>query len=84
MQYVGQTTQKFSSRLSGHRHNIKYNLMSKTPHVAPHFNQAGHDYSCTIVQRISHNNQARLDMAESLWIHRLNTVHPYGLNEYNP
>ena len=84
MQYVGQTTKPFRSRLCSHRHNILYNRASEAPHVAPHFNQTGHDYECTILQKIPSGEKTKLAKAESLWISRLNTVWPNGLNEMHP
>ena len=84
IQYVGQTINSFSTRLSGHRHNIKFNKTAKAPHVAPHFNISGHSLSCTLLQRVAVQDQAKLNLAESIWIHRLNCVWPMGLNEHDP
>jgi len=84
MQYVGQTINSFNLRLSQHRHNILHNVKCKAPHVAPHFNIPGHDYKCVVLQLIKNEDKSKLNIAESLWIQRLSTMWPHGLNEYNP
>ena len=84
MQYVGQTTNAFSTRLCGHRHNIMYGKSGNTPHVAPHFNTPGHDYICILLQKVPFLDKKSLNMAEALWIHSMNSVYPNGLNEYTP
>lgn len=84
IQYVGQTITPFNIRLNKHRSNIKLNKAGKAPRVAPHFNIPGHSFKTTILQKIYNTDKRKLDLAESIWIHKLNTVWPSGLNEYNP
>ena len=84
MQYVGQTTTPFNLRLNKHRSNIKLNNINRAPHVAPHFNQPGHTFSCVLLQHIKFQNKIKLNHAENIWIHKLDSIWPNGLNERNP
>ena len=87
-QYVGETKQKVSARLSGHRSSIKKHANT---FIARHFNLPGHTMDDIRVQPIEHITRnpgetekditiRRLDR-ERFWMLELGTMYPYGLND---
>lgn len=87
-QYVGETKQKLSKRLSGHRSSIKKHANT---FIAKHFNLPGHSVADIRIQPIEKIEQLpgesvedvtikRLDR-ERFWMLELGTVYPYGLND---
>ena len=87
-QYVGETKQKLSKRLSGHRSAIKKHANT---FIAKHFNQPGHSVADILIQPIEKIELLpgesdedvtirRLDR-ERFWMLELGTVYPYGLND---
>ena len=87
-QYLGETKQKGSARLSGHRFSIKKHANT---FIARHFNLPGHTMDDIRIQPIEHITQnpeeierdvtiRRLDR-ERFWMLELGTLYPYGLND---
>ena len=87
-QYVGETKQKVSARLSGHRSSIKKHANT---FIARHFNLPGHTMDDIRIQPIEHITRnpveaekditiRRLDR-ERFWMLELGTMYPYGLND---
>ena len=88
-QYVGETKQKLSKRLSGHRSAIKKH--ANTFIAIKHFNLPGHSVADILIQPIEKIELLlcesdedvtirRLDR-ECFWMLELGTVYPYGLND---
>ena len=81
--YVGETGQKLSSRMNGHRSAIEHK--NKSSHVVNHFSQHQNWAECfkvvvleTLPRGISaHHRRVR----EDFYIRLLNTAFPWGLNE---
>ena len=89
IQYIGKTSQPFHKRLNGHRSNINTNKSDRSPYVVPHFRIPGHTLkdnalTATILCLIPSGNIDTTKQLESLWIYRAGTIHPNGLNEYEP
>ena len=82
MQYVGQTNQQVSKRMNSHRFDIKnYDSQGYASNVASHFNLDSHsmtDFSFLSIDVVS-NEMTRL-CKETYWIHKLDTLHPKGMN----
>ena len=82
MQYVGQTNQQVSKRMNSHRFNINnYDSQGYASNVASHFNLDSHsiaDFSFLPIDVVS-NEMTRL-CKETYWIHKLDTLHPKGMN----
>ena len=87
-QYVGETKQTLSKRLSGHRSSIKKRANT---FIAKHFNLPDHSVNDIRIQPIEEIEQRqqeterdlttrRLDR-ERFWMLELGTVYPYGLND---
>ena len=75
--------------MNGHRSNIKTNRKDRSPYVVPHFRTPGHSLqdnalTATIICRLPNPNTESMKQLESLWIHKMGTVYPQGLNEYDP
>ena len=85
--YVGQTSRKLKIRLTEHRSNIKRADVNSP--VARHFNEMNHkisDLKCIgleIVQLNRHggNHKQKLLQRECIYIHRLQSTFPRGMNE---
>ena len=81
IQYVGQTTRKFKTRMGEHINDIKN---KKDRAIANHFNSKGHnlsDFRTMVIERVIPNDTAWLLEREEMWIKRLETKHPHGLNK---
>lgn len=82
VQYVGQTGQNVSKRMNSHRFDIRnFQDPSYSSTVATHFNDSTHsleDFSFLPFD-IVNNGFDRL-CKETYWIHKLQTLHPFGLN----
>ena len=82
MQYVGQTNQQVSKRMNSHRFDINnYDSQGYASNVASHFNLDSHsitDFSFLPIDVVS-NEMTRL-CKETYWIHKLDTLHPKGMN----
>ena len=79
-QYVGQTHQKVSKRMNSHRFDICHYPDNFT-NVSLHFNENGHtprDFSFAPIDKVE-AEWPRL-LKETYWMHRLNTIHPNGMN----
>ena len=79
-QYVGQTHQKVSKRMNSHRFDI-FHYPDNFTNVSMHFNENGHtpnDFSFAPIDKIE-AEWPRL-LKETYWVHRLNTLHPNGMN----
>ena len=98
--YVGKTVQPLHKRVNNHRSNFysclryrgdKRDLEDDDDHLLGlhlYFqhgirNQKGFNsmYSFTILENC---NPMNIDLKEHLWIHRLRTIKPYGLNSHDP
>ena len=95
--YVGKTTQALHSRISGHRgkfveclfnnghqpndddHLLGLHLYHK--HKLRHRLDFDESYEFTILENC---NPRDLDVKEHVWVQRLRTVAPYGLNSHDP
>ena len=82
MQYNGQTHQLLSNCMNSHKFNIR-NMgdPSFSTNVPIHFNSNDHsmeDFSFMSIDYVS-NNMNRI-FKETYWIHKLDTLHPKGLN----
>ena len=82
MQYVGQTNQQVSKRMNSHRFDINnYDSQGYASNAASHFNLDSHsitDFSFLPIDVVS-NKMTRL-CKETYWIHKLDTLHPKGMN----
>ncbi len=78
IRYVGQTSRPLRRRIGEHVANIRSNYATS---VSSHFNGSCtlDDFSFTAVEHCPSLNK-RLTK-ENLWMQRLNTIVPYGLNE---
>ena len=98
--YVGKTTQPLNNRISGHRQKFRECLRYSGDRLdldcdddyalGLHlfFQHAVRDskgfngsFSFTVLERCNPQN---IDLKEHLWIQRLKTVKPYGLNSHDP
>ena len=94
IRYVGETTQKLKDRINQHRSDIK---RQQDTVVATHFNQQCKDinylqiiplekvvrnvpqaYTTVIIER---SDEVRFLQREQVWIKKLNTLSPFGLNK---
>lgn len=82
MQYIGQTNQQVSKRMNSHRFDINtYDGQSYATNVALHFNSDSHslnDFRFLPIDVVK-NEMDRL-CKETYWIHKLDTLHPKGMN----
>ena len=80
IQYVGQTIRKFKDRIREHIGDIKNNRDTAN---GRHYNSKGHsvdDFRALIIERVIPNDGAWLLEREEMWIKRLETKKPHGLN----
>lgn len=80
-QYVGETGNSLRTRLHAHRYNVRNGCKLNT-HLVQHFLEHGHQnlMARAIESRAGWTPQHRR-RAEAIWIKKLNTRHPHGLNE---
>ena len=81
VQYVGQTTRNFNARIREHINDIKNR---KDTANANHYNSKGHslsDFRAIIIERVVPNDTSFLLEREEMWIKRLETKRPHGLNK---
>ena len=94
-QYVGQTKRNFSVRFREHTNDLsKNNLNEIDQPVAIHLTRPDHTGSidqitCFVLDFIkspSHSDRGALERndKERIWIHRLGTLRPHGLNTMEP
>ena len=82
-QYVGQTFRKFRIRINEHVYDIKN---QKDTVCAHHFNSKGHsldNFRVQIIEKVMPNDTHTLLEREKLWIQRLITRIPFGLNSHD-
>ena len=77
-QYLGETKQKLSKRLSGHRSAIKKHANT---FIAKHFNQPGYSVADILIQPIEKIELLPGELDEDVTITIIGTVYPYGLND---
>ena len=82
MQYIGQTNQQVSKRMNSHRFGINnYDDQGYATNVALHFNSDSHsldDFRFVPIDIV--NNEMDRLCKETYWIHKLDTLHPKGMN----
>lgn len=80
-QYVGQTKNSVKTRMQAHRHNILHGLKKDT-YLVSHFQRHGitNMFTTSLEQNPNWTLEERLSK-ERIWIRKLNTIYPYGLNE---
>ena len=77
-QYVGNTTQQLRDRITEHRNNKESALKSHLVLHGINFNQA---FKFVVLSKIS---PEKLTELESIWISKICTSEPNGLNRVNP
>ena len=85
--YVGQTSRKLRLRLNEHRSNIKRADINSP--VARHFAELNHktsDLKCIALEQVRLNRRGGnieqlLLQRECVWVHRLSSLFPNGMNE---
>ena len=98
--YVGKTVQCLVDRINGHRQKfyaclrdgINYEIMSKDEDYAwglhllscHHLEYKGAFNESLKFTILEHCSPFNLDLNEHLWIHRLKTLKPFGLNSHDP
>ena len=78
-QYVGQTGRRCVDRFSNHSYYVKKNMEA----TGTHFNSVGHDHSnmrIQIIEKVFPNTEPFRLERERMWIHKLQTKTPKGLN----
>jgi len=81
MQYVGETGNTIATRFSQHKHNILHKKKTDT-HLVQHFLLHGWDALLTTVLESNPNwSTPQRRFNELVWIARLQTRDPDGLNE---
>jgi hypothetical protein len=94
-QYVGQTKRVFSVRLKEHIKDLtKTTLTEKDQPVAKHLTKPDHTgridqitlFVLDFIKSPSHSDRGALERndKERIWIHRLGTLRPHGLNTMEP
>ena len=88
-QYVGKSETPFSIRLNNHRKDV--NNTEATISVSKHFREANHSFNrdakFTLIEKIKNDNISQKDIRkilenhEDLWILKLRTLKPNGLND---
>ena len=82
MQYIGQTNQQVSKSMNSHRFDINnYDGQGYATNVALHFNSDSHslvDFRFVSIDIV--NNEMDRLCKETYWIHKLDTLHPKGMN----
>ena len=88
-QYVGKSETPFKIRLNNHRKDV--NNTEATLSVSKHFQEANHSFNrdakFTLIEKIKNHNISQKDMRrtlenhEDLWILKLQTLKPNGLND---
>lgn len=80
-QYVGETSNSLAVRLTQHRYNLKNRKESHTL-IVQHFME--HGSKSLKIMGLQHNrwwSNIMRKKAERVWINRLSSMHPWGLNE---
>jgi hypothetical protein len=80
VQYVGQTGRKFADRINEHLYYIR----KKKEATGTHFSTDNHtnsDMRVQIVEKVMPNTVNMRLERESMWIHKLATKRPHGLNK---
>ena len=80
LQYIGQTFRRFGTRMREHRNDI---INGKDTANGEHYNSKGHklsDLRIMVIERVVPNEGAFLLEREEMWIKRLETKRPHGLN----
>ena len=82
MQYIGQTNQQVSKHMNSHRFDINnYDDQGYATNVALHFSLDSHsldDFRFVPIDIV--NNEMDRLCKETYWIHKLDTLHPKGMN----
>jgi hypothetical protein len=80
-QYIGETSQTLSKRLTQHIHAIRHQTDTR---ISWHFNQPRHsmkDITIRPIERIFTDNKKLRLNREHYWIKELKTIHPFGINK---
>ncbi len=82
--YVGQTVRPLLERLAGHRRDF---TGGKNMPIYRHLRKKGHDFESmkvTVLEKLTKPDQDSLLREEEVWIRRLNSRLPKGLNSTVP
>lgn len=83
-QYIGETKHSLQTRLTQHKYNVKNQFGIQT-HLVHHFRKHGPENMT--MKQLEHNTEwstSQRKRKEKIWIQRLNTIYPNGLNiKYN-
>ena len=81
--YVGQTGDSLSNRFNGHRSDIR--CYPDRCDLPKHFHENGcsfiNDLQVSVLEKVKGSAPLR-KYKEDKWMTRLNTIHPYGMNQH--
>ena len=80
VQYVGETGNTLLTRFTQHRYNVRHGKETHLPLVEHFVLHGWAALSATVLQSNPGWSLARRRRAERIWIYRLGTLHPVGLN----
>ena len=81
LQYVGKSSQQFSTRMGQHRSYVTKNQLFKA--TGEHFNSLAHrlsDFECSILEKVHNKDPMFLTVREEYWIRKFNTKYK-GMNK---
>lgn len=81
IQYVGETSNTILTRFTQHRYNVLRNKNTHTQLVKHFLSHGWESVRATVTQANPRWTTQQRRKAERLWIAKLDTVHPKGLNE---
>lgn len=81
LQYVGETGNSISTRFSQHKYNVTKEKKTQTPFVKHFIAHGWESVTTTVIQCNSGWSITQRKSAERVWISRLDTKQPSGLNE---
>ena len=81
LQYVGKSSQQFSTRMGQHRSYVTKKQLFKA--TGEHFNSLAHrlsDFECSILEKVHNKDPMFLTVREEYWIRKFNTKYK-GMNK---
>ena len=97
--YVGRTVQPLNKRVNGHLQSFQKVVAKGLMHQKLGENDDTYSLGIHLLQEhgvtsnfnghftfhiLDHVSSSKLERKEHLWIHKLNTLYPYGINRSNP